>query len=160
MAAEMIRVEGLDQVRAELARFDAAVQDRATRAGLRRAADTVADAIEERAPVRPALPSGTALPPGALKADFGFTISRRSGVLMAVIQPGKLTRHVARWVEYGHRMVKGGYLSVKRGKLRGHGKEVGNVPAHPFIRPGFEASVVPAVNAFAEGLKSELKRKG
>lgn len=62
--------------------------------------------------MRPALPSGRALPVGALKADVTLEVRRESGLLMAVVGPGKLTAHVARWVEYGHRRVRGGYSDV------------------------------------------------
>lgn len=55
--------------------------------------------------------------------------------------------NVANWVEFGHRMV-----THKPGK-----KEVGSVPAHPFIRPAFEASAEAAVDAFAESLSETIR---
>jgi HK97 gp10 family phage protein len=154
--AEMIHIEGLENVKAELAKFDATVQERAMRAGLRAAGTVFQAAVQERAPERPELPSGTALPIGALAADITLSVTKRDGVLMAIVQPGRLTSHVARWVEYGHRLVRGAPNKKGRG---GPGSVVGNVPAHPFIRPAFEAERGAAMEAFAVGLASELKKR-
>ena len=101
-------------------------------AGLRAGGEVFQAAIAERAPERPDLPSGTALPPGALKTDIELHRGRSDEGLPAVIvSPGKYTQHVARWVEYGHRLVRGGYNKKGKG---GPGKEVGSVAAYPFIR--------------------------
>jgi hypothetical protein len=71
------------------------VERRAMRAGGR----IVQQAITDAAPVRPDLPSGTALPPGALKADILLSVVKESdGSITAIIRPGKLTLHVARWL--------------------------------------------------------------
>lgn len=55
--------------------------------------------------------------------------------------------HKALWVEFGHRMV-----GHKPGK-----KQVGQVPAHPFIRPAFDASANKAIEAFSETLLESLQ---
>ena len=55
--------------------------------------------------------------------------------------------HVAMWVEYGHRMV-----GHRPGK-----KVLGDVPPHPFMRPGFDASAEAAIGAFIESLSATLK---
>ena len=51
--------------------------------------------------------------------------------ITAIVQPGKMTRHVARWVEYGHRAVTGGrsYL-IKAGRKAGKD----NRPRSPYWR--------------------------
>jgi hypothetical protein len=55
--------------------------------------------------------------------------------------------HLALWVEYGHRMV-----THKPGR-----KQVGDVPAHPFMRPAFDASAEAAIDAFGEALAEALR---
>ncbi len=77
---------------------------------------------------------------------------------MAVVRPGHFTQHVARWVEYGHRTVKGGYSSYKRGRLQGRGKQIGDVPAHPFIRPGFEEARAAATEVTILTLREEIEK--
>ena len=78
----------------------------------------------------------------------------------AVVGFGKLTRAVAGWVELGHRLVRGGYSKVlKNGKVRGPGRQVGTVAAHPFVRPAYEASVDAANQAFAETFAAEIKKR-
>ncbi len=153
-----VHAEGVRDVKAALASFDQKTQTLAMRRGLHDAGVVVQAAITEAAPVRMPMKSGTALPPGALKSDITLRVTKSSSGMMAVIQPGPLTRHAARWVEYGHRLVRGGYSRVLRnGRTRGPGSVVGEVPAHPFIRPGFESSVGEAVRAFINGLTGRLK---
>jgi HK97 gp10 family phage protein len=55
--------------------------------------------------------------------------------------------HTARLVEYGHRMI-----GHKPGK-----KELGTVPAHPFMRPAAAESAEAAVEAFGESLTESLE---
>jgi hypothetical protein len=125
-------------------------------------------AVRSRAPVRLPFPSGSALPPGALAADIEIRFGRNDeGLPAAIIAPGKFTAHVARWVEYGHRQIRGGYNRIIKvgkyaGKQRGTGREVGEpVPEHPFIRPAYEAAREPAVqvtcDAIAKGVEDAAK---
>lgn len=157
--AEMIRIEGMEQVRVNLAAFDKRLQEQAIRGALHDAAAVMQMAVAQAAPVR-VDGGGDSLPPGALKSDITLRVAKEDGLQMAIVQPGRLTRHVARWVEYGHRLVKDGRLSMKRGKLRGNGKQIGDVPAYPFIRPAFEASVGASIAAFVARLKTELQKRG
>jgi hypothetical protein len=53
--------------------------------------------------------------------------------------------HIALWVEYGHRR-------VGHGKSKKARKELGEVPAYPFMRPAIEASAEAAIDAFAGSL--------
>lgn len=130
--------------------------DRVVRAGAR----VFRDAVEEAAPVldeRTA--NSTALEPGALKADIRMGLRHNAvGTAEAHVGPGKDTARVARWVEYGHRLVKGGYSKVLAGgKTRGPGAEIGEVAAHPFIRPAYEASLSAAEEAMAAELDKVVK---
>jgi hypothetical protein len=114
--------------------------------------------VRLRAPERTSLPQGNSLPPGVLKGDielrFGIT---DEGLPAAIVKPGKYTAHVARWLEYGHRLVRGGYSRVLAGgRVRGRGQEVGSVPAYPFIRPAFETAREAAIAATTESLRTNL----
>jgi len=156
--AEAIRIEGLEQVKAALVAFDANLQDKAMRDALRAAGEVVRAEVEAVAPER-VEQGGNSLPVGALRADIHLSVRKNDGMLAAIISPGSLTQHVARFVEYGHRLVKGGRSGVlASGKLKGPGRQVSSVPAHPFIRPAFEASIGEAMRAFASALKVSLMK--
>lgn len=119
---------------------------------VRAGADVIAEAMTTAAPVLDAKTAGsTALEPGALKADIRTTQGRtEEGEVAAFAGPGHETAHVARFVEYGHRMVHGGQSKVVDGEGRTRGAGVASeidVPAHPFLRPAFEASVTEAAAA-------------
>jgi hypothetical protein len=53
----------------------------------------------------------------------------------------------AMWVEYGHRLMS----------HNPDEKEIGTVPAHPFMRPAADAAADAAIEAFRATLESELK---
>jgi HK97 gp10 family phage protein len=146
--AQIVGLKELDQKLTELKTTQA---QHIIREGLKAGGAVFQTAIAERAPERPDLPSGTALPVGALQRDIEVKFGRDDQGLPAVIvAPGKYTAHAARWVEYGHRLVRGGYSRLitsgrHAGKTRGPGKQVGEVEQHPFIRPGYEAAREEAV---------------
>ena len=153
------RIEGLKELDAKLAELGTTAAKRVIREALKQGGYVFQLAVEERAPERPALPSGTALPPGALKLDIVVEMGTDDeGLPAAIIRPGKYTAYVARFVEYGHRLVKGGYRSMKRGKMRGSGHDIGEVPAYPFIRPGYEAAREEAVRVTCESLASGIEK--
>jgi hypothetical protein len=67
-----------------------------TRKALRKGAEITRDAIAVRAPERPDLPSGTALPIGALKNDIIIrSYTDDKGKEVASVQPGALTDYAA-----------------------------------------------------------------
>jgi HK97 gp10 family phage protein len=115
--------------------------------------------VRLRAPVRASGQHGNALPPGALKSDielaFGITEEKLPA---AIVKPGKYTKHVARWLEYGHRLVRGGYSKIlPNGRVRGPGRAASiSVQPYPFIRPAFETARVAATMAAVESLKRNL----
>lgn len=135
------------------------VQDRIINTALREGAQVYRSAVSEAAPERlDDETSGTALPPGALKSDV--MIQKVSKSAEYDIRFGKYTAHVARWVDEGHRLVKGGRSRVnKTGKTRGSGKEIGNVPAHPFFRAAFETASADAEKVIADSITNQVNRK-
>ena len=153
------QITGLKELDEKLGNMKTGAAKRIIRRGLLEGARVFQAAVRSRAPVRPVLPSGTGLPPGALKQDIEIHFGRNDeGLPAAIVEPGKYTRHVARWVEYGHRQIKGGYNRVIKtgrdaGKQRGRGREVSApVPEHPYIRPAYEAAREVAVRAACEAI--------
>lgn len=133
-------------------------QRRAVRAG----AQVIAEAMISRAPVLDEKTAGSnSLDPGDLKAGVSARTRQIDGQIVGLAGPkGKQGRigKVAYNVEYGHRMVVGGKSRLNSvGQFTGEGKAVGDVPAHPFLRPAFEASAGEAIDAMAVELREELK---
>lgn len=114
--------------------------------------------VRLHAPVRATGQHGNALPPGALKADIELAFGIVDRLPSAIVKPGKYTKHVARWLEYGHRIVRGGYSKVMpNGRVRGPGRAMSHaVQPYPFIRPAFETARTPATLAAVESLKRNL----
>lgn len=138
--------------------------DQCIRKALRAGAEIEKAAIVERAPVKDS--TGGMLPDGALKSDIVIKFKRDdNGTQYAVVGPDKLTAHVARWVEYGHRMVTGGRSKLIKsgknaGKTVGPGKEVGMVEEHSFIRKAYEATREAVADAIATTLATEVEKAG
>jgi HK97 gp10 family phage protein len=138
-------VTGLKELDRKLGELGDKQAKKIIRDALKAAGAVFEAAVRARAPVRSGSTSGTALPPGALKNDIdsvlGTTDDGGPALPAVIVRPGKYTRRAAEWVEYGHRQVHGGYSKVlASGKRRGPGREVGAVPAHPFVRPAYEAA--------------------
>lgn len=158
-------ISGIPEVKAMLDNLSTKEADRIMRTALKAGADIVKEAIEVHAPERPDLPSGTALPIGALKADIKSKVKKVSDdVYVATIEPDEATFHVALFVEEGHRLVRGGYskevikAGENTGKYRGPGQEVGQVEARPFVRPAWEACREEATTAIATTLATEIEK--
>ena len=115
-------------------------------------------AITEAAPVKDT--TGGMLPDGALKSDITVTTHQpKNRSAYVTVAPGKYTAHVARWVEYGHRLVRGGRSRMSaNGKTRGSGKEIGTVQEHPFIRLAYESSQQGVTDAISSTLVSEIEK--
>lgn len=83
---------------------------------------------------------------GALKSDIELHVSKeRDGSISAYVEPGRLTMHVARFCEYGHKLIV-------------HGKSAGSVPAHSFIRNSVESSESTALAAIEETIAEEINK--
>jgi len=159
-----IQISGLDELQAQLDDLGTKAAERCIRKALRAGAAIEQAAIVERAPVK--VGDGGILPENALRNDIVVKVKREDDdSLSAVVGPDKFTAHVARWVEYGHRQVNGGYSrKTKSGKYRGPGKQIGDVPEHPFLRPAWEATQTEVTDTICTTLAAEIeqaaKRKG
>jgi Bacteriophage HK97-gp10, putative tail-component len=135
------------------------------RKGLRAGGEIIQQTVIDMAPVRvdvrdtvnPKNPAWS-LPTGALKSDIGLRVGwdKKTGGLTAFIGPGKYSRNVAEWVEFGHAIVRGGrFMNWGR---RGKGQQVGRVKAHPFLRPALDLSEDEAIAAFKAVVVSEVEK--
>lgn len=170
--ADGFKVTGIPELKAKFDQLGTTKAEKCIRTALKAGAEIEKAAIEERAPERPDLPSGTALPPGALKADITVQVKRSDqGNLAAIVQPGELTFHVARWVEEGHRLVRDGYSrevfkdGEGTGKYRGPGRQVTDgkgdlvfVPPHSFVRKAYEATRDQVAEVIATTLSQEIDK--
>lgn len=137
--------EGFAQL---LEKFPLQVQDKMLSEATGAGASVLQIAMVGAAPVRieGGGPKSDALPHGYLKADI--RVQRlKSGPRGWLIGPGRRTAYVARWLEWGHALVKGG----KKGK-----HIIGHVLPHPFIRPAFDAGWKDAVHAISVELGSRI----
>ena len=130
------------------------IQDKVVLGATYAGAEVLQEAMMRMAPEQiPAemAPHSDALKPGWLRADIRIVRLRTGSKRGWLIGSGVTTAYVTRWLEYGHRMVRGGawFTSWKR-KTRGKGKLAKGtqfVPAHPFIRPAWDSSISGAIEA-------------
>ena len=154
-----LKMTGLEELRQRFAGLRQEVRSEISRQAVHEAAQVIQAAIVTHAPVLDSKTAeSTAQQPGALKAGIEIQVRQdRDGFTRAVIGPKDELSHVAYWVEFGHFLVKGGYLSMKRGRLGGSGRRVGWVEHHPFIRPAADESANAAVERYAATMATWLK---
>lgn len=150
----VMTVQGLERFNRDMLEISGPIATKIARRAIREGGKVMQAAITQMAPQRPDVPSGTALPVGALRGDIELRVRQdQDGAVSAFIGPGKYTAHVARWVEYGHEQ-SGGEKRLIGGKLEGK-----FVPAHPFIRPAFELSQGEAMAATEAAVSVEIGKE-
>jgi len=151
-----IKITGLTEVKAMFESLATKEGDRCIVKALQAGAVIEQAAITAQAPTKDT--TGGMLPDGALKSDIEIKVHRASAGTYITVAPGKYTAHVARWVEYGHRLVRGGRSKLLlNGKTRGPGTEIGFVPEHSFIRKAYEASREAVATAISTTLIAEIE---
>jgi HK97 gp10 family phage protein len=139
-----ITTTGFAEVERSLDDLGQSLGEQICRKALRAGGNVMKAAIAANAPVRPDLPSGTALPAGALQSDITVVVTKEApDSFSAWIEPGPASRHVSIFVEWGHRLVKGE-------------RQIGDVSAAPYIRPAFDANEDLASNAVADTIATEV----
>lgn len=147
-----IKFPDMPQFQALMDKLGGEVPEIVCRRGMRAGGQVVQAAVTAAAPVRPDLPSGTALPPGALAADIELHVTKeRDGSISAYIEPGKYTYYAARLVEYGHDQYVG---RKKKG-----GALVRRVAGKPWFRPAYEASEVQALWTAEDAIAAEIEKQ-
>lgn len=137
------------------------IADKATRAAVRAGSEVIsAEEIQEAPVLDHKTAQSTSLEPMAIKSGIRINSVRKVSdyVIRALVGPRKGTRKAAHLVEFGHRLIKGGRSWVDATGPKGPGRLIGDVPAHPFLRPAYESSVKKSIEAFAAELKKQLGR--
>jgi len=134
------------------------VKGPAVRKMVRAGAEVFKREMIERAPVLAKKNAGSdALEPRAIKDGIRILIPKNADPVEAHIGPrgSKLVR-VSTEVEYGHREIHGGSLTLLgNGKTKGSGVAGEDVPEHPFVRPTFESAQGAAEAAMIETFNAE-----
>lgn len=133
-----VRVVGLQEIETKLRTLKLDAEKRVLGKGVKAATTVLAEAIQARTPVDK----------GLLRASVGTnTRVDPSGEAASGIVGFGRQGYIARFVEYGHRIV-----GHKPGK-----KDTGKrVPPHPFIRPAFDESAGKALQAFEDTVTQAL----
>jgi HK97 gp10 family phage protein len=161
--AMLMDTSGFKEILDALGEWSGPTLAEAARAAVRAGAAVIQAAMVEDAPVlEEQTAKSSALSPGALRSDIEVlpVHADKDGEYSTLIGPGKSTQHVAEWVEYGHRLVKGGQSKVgPDGRTSGIGHEVGRVKPHPFLRPAYERSAADALAAAENAAREVMKKR-
>ena len=156
LSVDVSDFEGFAQL---LERFPLEVQDKMLKNATGAGASVLQVAMINAAPVHvgPETTGSNALPPGLVKADIRVAALKQGRGWL--IGPGLRTGYVVRWLERGHQLIRGG-KRARLGKktVNSGGKVIGHVPAHPFIRPAFDAHWKDAVAAMGQQLGTEMAK--
>jgi hypothetical protein len=153
-----IQMAGAAEMQSSMRRLSDEIRQKLVLRAVRDAGVVIQDAMRESAHVLAERnPGSDALEPGQLREDIRVRARLdEDAVARAIIGPVKY-EYVARFVEFGHRLVKGGYSkSDGKGGLRGPGTQIGEVPAYPTLRPAFERSQSDAFDKFKGSMQTYL----
>lgn len=150
-----IQTTGIAEMQQKLQLISNEVREKLVLRAVRDGANVIRDAMRESAHVLAEKnPGSDSLQPGQLRADIRVRAKvDEDGLARAIIGPAEYA-YVARWVEYGHRLVKGGYSKVTATGTRGPGAQIGEVPAYPTLRPAFERSQGEAFDKFKGSMQT------
>jgi HK97 gp10 family phage protein len=151
-----IQTKGIPEMQQNLQRLSDQVREKLVLRAVRDGANVIRDAMRESAHVLAAKnPGSDSLSPGQLRGDIRVRAKvDDDGIARAIIGPVKY-EYVARWVEFGHRLVKGGYSKADgKGGWRGAGSQIGEVPAYPALRPAFERTQAEAFDKFKGSMQT------
>jgi hypothetical protein len=156
---EMFEVSGLAETMAMLREAPQTIKAKGYIKALSAGGNIIASAIEGLCPVK-AEDTGGLLDRGELREGVSVEVTLDTQLRGGIAKIGWTTKRladVANWVEFGHRVVipNGGTYRDGKGRTR-KGSHVADVPAHPFIRPGFDASAEAAVDAMAASLSQTV----
>lgn len=155
-----LQTTGIENAQRKLKYLQDAVRDIATRKAVTAAARVLADEQKHLAPVLDERTAkSTAMLPESLKNAIDVKVKKvKDGYIEAFIGPKHGKGRAAHLVEFGHRLVKGGGSRIGHtGKFEGTGKVVGFVPAHPFLRPAYDAKWMAMLAEFNETMRQLLK---
>lgn len=137
-------------LRAKLNRLANDQRIAAERKALRATGEVILQAVQDLCPIQAGKPEGL-LEVGELHASIQSYVKIANDAMAAdgvadqvIVTPStKVTRDVARWVEYGH---AGRTADAKRTKPK------------PFLRPAQDACKQEAIDTYAETMTAEIKK--
>lgn len=153
-------VNGVENVQGKLNLLAETVRTDATRAAVRAGANVIKEEMVLRAPVLDRKTAqSNALEPGSLRNGIGVSMKKVvDSSVTALVGANKTVSHVARFVEYGHVLVRGGTRRLIGKRVRGSGKIIGHVPAHPFLRPAFDSKAAACLEAMQAELAEQVRK--
>jgi HK97 gp10 family phage protein len=152
----IIEIPGLAELNSQLEAFGAKVSSTVLKKAVRAAGEIVLEEARMQAPVKEG--TGGILPPGGVKVLLKSKVSVHENGVSATILPTGKAVPVVRWLEEGHRMVRGGKRARgKNGWMNKGGEVIGQVDPHPFLAGSLDASASQAVETFVETLKKEIE---
>jgi hypothetical protein len=159
----IFKIDGIPKLDTALSRIGGDLKEQMIRKALHDGGTIMQAAIIANAPINPKMPGpkSTALPPGALQSDVHLTVSKDKGSensFSAWIYFGAATVHVARFVEWGHLLVRGGRTG--KGIITKLKSGADDVAAHPFIRPALDGNIDLVAAAMADSIKASLNLRG
>lgn len=151
----MVKAElrGAGDIKALLGRLPAAVGEDAQRQALRL---TASDVVET---ARGLCARGDDPGPQGHLADNirAFDVPPTDDGKVAVVVSYPRGFFYGHFLEWGFRLVRGGYSKqFKDGRTIGRGKQIGYVPARPFLRPAWDAHKAEFLPTFGEALWHRL----
>jgi hypothetical protein len=156
---EMFQVSGLTEVVDMLRNAPQTIVATGYVKAISAGANVLAAGIESICPVKKE-DTGGILERGELREGISVDVQSDSQLRGGIGRVGWTTKRLAdtaKWVEYGHRVVvPGGTYKDNRGRVH-KGTHTKDVPAYPFIRPGFDNSAEAAVDAVVESLDATVK---
>src|SRR3990167_7866986 len=140
--ADVIKIEGLEELKKELRQFPEQLQKKALDKSVRAGSRIIVKAARNKAPKRAQQWEGMKYPnpPGTLKKGIKAEKARRMPVYFRRDIIGfSPSAWYGALVERGHKIVRGN-------------KTIGHVAAKPFLRPAFDENLNKAIEAMKETL--------
>lgn len=153
-----VRVDGADEILRNLNRLPPQVRRQHLLEAVKPGAEIIRQAIEEKAPRGEGDKEYKGRKIGHL-ADSIVVEGRvvDDDAVIYSIGPDK-DHYYARWVEFGHALIKvtNRIKNAKGRTVKRETRKIGEVPPHPFMRPGYDSSKDDAERAVARELKRRL----
>lgn len=145
----------LDELKAKIDNVSHQALRDAERKALRAVGKLMLDAVMENAPTKHV--RGGDLAPGELKAGFRSRVHIATDAEETSDQTSSVTIAPLKKIEYVARFVENGHINAPH-KKGGKQPEPANTPAHPFVRPAFDANEQKAIDIYTETMTEEVKK--
>ncbi len=155
--AGTVEITGADELHRALKALGPEVEKLIVTQAIKKALTPIMDEAKAICPVDPDIDAGE--PPGTLREDihiFVYGKSKTSGRLGGMVECGNHPwgekAFYAGFVEYGHGGPRKKGMSHKKGSRNNENA----TPAHPFMRPAFDAKGDQAVSVFEHEIRSGI----